>query len=170
MNHEILLQKLLCYGIRGKAFQWISCYLTNCLQYVSIGNIQSTKGVVYHMQGSVLGPLLFLLYINDIHLSVPNFKLKLFPEDTNLFTSGKKLDELVKETNFALNNLNIWFRANKLSLSIDKTSFSFFNPNNGNLNDNGNELILNLIINDSVIKRVNCCKYLECTLMKNCHG
>jgi hypothetical protein len=74
--------------------------------------------------------------------------------------SGKKLDELVKETNLALNNLNIWFRANKLSLSIDKTSFSFFSPNNGNLDDNGNELTSDLIINDSVIKRVNCCKYL----------
>ena len=101
-----------------------------------------------------------MLYINDIHLSVPNFKLKLFAEDINLFTSGKKLDELVKETNLALNNLNIWFRANKLSLSIDKTSFCFSSPNNGNLNDNGTELILDLIINDSVIKRVNCCKYL----------
>ena len=127
VNHSILLQKLQCYGIRGKALQWMSCYLTNRFQYVSIGDIQSrleniSCGVP---QGSVLGPLLFLLYINDIHSSVPNSKLKLFADDTSLFTSGKNVNELITETNAALSNLNNWFISNKLSLSIEKTSFSF---------------------------------------------
>ena len=117
VNHAILLQKLQCYGIRGKALQWMSCYLTNRLQYVSIGDIQShmensiSCGVP---QGSVLGPLLFLLYIRDIHSAVQNYKLKLFADDISLFTIGKNVNELITETNVALSNLNNWFISNKL--------------------------------------------------------
>ena len=167
VNHAILLQKLQCYGIRGKALQWMSCYLTNRLQYVSIGDIQSrleniSCGVP---QGSVLGPLLFLLYINDIHSSVPNSKLKLFADDTSLFTSGKNVNELITETNAALSNLNNWFISNKLSLSIEKTSFSFFSPCNERIQDLN--CGRNLILNNTVIKHVNCCKYLGVYIDEN---
>ena len=82
-------------------------------------------------QGSVLGPLLFLIYVNDIHNAVPEAKLKLFADDTNLFVFGKSFIETGTNTNLFLNNLNNWFLANKLSLNIEKTCYSVFlkNPN-----------------------------------------
>ena len=167
VNHAILIQKLQCYGIRGKAFQRLTCYLPNRLQYVSIGNIQSrTENISCGVpQGSVLGPLLFLLYINDIHSSVPNSKLKLFADDTSLFTSGKNVYDLITETNVAISNLNNSFISNKLSLSIEKTSFSFFSPCNEKIQDLnfGQDLILN----DTVIKHVDCCKYLGVYIDEN---
>ena len=77
VSHEILLQKLSYYGIRGNALSWIKSYLNNRQQYVSIDKTNSaTKVVSYGVpQGSVLGPLLFLLYVNDIGNCIPNYNL-----------------------------------------------------------------------------------------------
>ena len=76
-------------------------------------------------QGSVLGPLLFLIYVNDIATCVKNCKLRLFSDDTNLFVSGQKLLDALQLTQDNLNILSQWFNDNQLTLNIDKTCLLF---------------------------------------------
>ena len=116
IDHGILLKKLEHYGIRGIANQWVSNYLTERFQYVQYNNISSDYmsikcGVP---QGSILGPTLFLLYINDIcRISTVN-KMILFADDTNLFYSGNDLLNVCNTMSSELGKLNKWFQVNKL--------------------------------------------------------
>jgi len=105
-------------------------------------------------QGSVLGPLLFLLYINDLPNSVPEGKIKLFADDTNLFVSAKTTNELESKANSYLRNLDNWLKANKLHLNTDKTCYSVFSPNKIPVPT------VAITINDTKIKCVKECKYL----------
>ena len=86
VNHKILLRKLQHYGIRGLALNWFSSYLDKRMQYVSIGNNASTTEYIKHgvPQGSVLGPLLFLIYINDLNTCIKHCITRHFADDTNL--------------------------------------------------------------------------------------
>ena len=134
VDHHILLDKLYHYGIRGNALRWFNCYLTNRYQYVNYTNTSSdmkqiTCGVP---QGSILGPLLFLLYINDIaSVSSALFSI-LFADDTTLFCRAKSLHELSTVINYELSNVMKWLNANRLSLNIDKTHFMIFRPKGKN--------------------------------------
>ena len=101
VNHDILIDKLDHYGIRGASKNWFSSYLTNRSQFVSIlGFDSSTKPIPHGVpQGSVLGPLLFLIYINDLHFAIKNSKVYHFADDTNLLNIGnspKSMQKLVK--------------------------------------------------------------------------
>jgi retron-type reverse transcriptase len=96
VNHKILLEKLQTYGIRGVPLQWFTSYLTNRQQYVRIDNTDSemlrmTCGVP---QGSTLGPLLFLLYINDMPNCSKKLSFRIFADDTNVFYSCKSVGEI----------------------------------------------------------------------------
>ena len=130
VEHNILLQKLYHYGIGGNALQWFNSYLSNRYQYVNYNNTSSdmkliTCGVP---QGSILGPLMFLLYINDIS-SVSSILFSiLFADDTTLFYSSKNLQELSDVINNELSKMMEWLNANRLSLNIDKTNFMIFRP------------------------------------------
>ena len=133
VEHNILLEKLYHYGIRGNAVQWFNSYLSNRYQYVNYNNTSSdmkliTCGVP---QGSILGSLLFLLYINDI-ASVSNIFSILFADDTTLFYSSKSLQELATVINNELRKVIEWLNANRLSLNIDKTNFMIFRPKGKN--------------------------------------
>ena len=157
VNHEILFKKLQNYGIRGKTLEWFRSYLTGRKQYTLVNSCKSqcmniNCGVP---QGSVLGPLLFLLYVNDINFAVTAETVKLYADDTNLFISDSNPDELCKRANKTLASLYQWFLANRLSLSFDKTLYSIFQPNKSQ-----DLAEFKLILNNIEIKRENCCMYL----------
>ena len=115
VDHSILIKKIDYYGIRGVAKNLITSYLTNRKQYVQVNGSKSkylpiTCGVP---QGSVLGPLLFLLFINDIVHSCPEAKLVMFADNTSVFFSSKKLAQLTAQAKETLKHLMNWFEANR---------------------------------------------------------
>jgi len=130
VNYNVLLKKLELYGVRGIVLKWFSSYLSNRKQYTVLQNYQSTLEFVTCgvPQGSVLGPLLFLIYVNDIQYVVTNAKIKLLADDTNLFFYSKDLVKLFALVNIGMSQLYGWFTANKLSLNVDKTCYSVFGP------------------------------------------
>ena len=132
VNHEILLRKLEHYGIRGSALNWFKSYLENRKQYVLLNGESShleniTCGVP---QGSVLGPLLFLIYINDLPNISEVLQFYLFADDTNIYYEAESIDKLEKIINNELKKLYTWLIVNRLSLNIDKTNFLVFHPYN----------------------------------------
>ena len=132
VNHEILLGKLKHYGIRGLAYRWFENYLFNRRQFVSIGNVSSeyTDLICGIPQGSTLGPILFLIYINDIHTCSKLLSIRLFADDTNVFYSDKNLNNLEQIINEELIKLTDWLRANKLSLNISKSKYMLISSSN----------------------------------------
>ena len=130
VDHEILLYKLNHYGIRGIVNDWFQSYLTGRCQTTQIGSRISRKEKVICgvPQGSVLGPLLFLLYINDIHVSSKKFDFFLFADDTNLLFADKYLKSLEAIVNKELENVCDWLLANRLTLNIDKFNYVLFHP------------------------------------------
>ena len=130
VNHEILLTKLEFCGIRGIVKDWVNAYLSNRKQFVSFGNTKSDKvnisgGVT---QGSVLGPLLFLIYIHDFHNCSKLLDFHLFADDANLFLKHRNIGILESNLNSELTKVHSWLCANKLSVNIEKSYFVLFHP------------------------------------------
>ena len=128
VNHDILLRKLYAYGIRGVAHDWLKSYLSCRAQYVVFRGIESTKRAVTCgvPQGSILGPLLFLLYINDMASVSTILYPMLFADDTNVFLSGRNANHLIRIMNGELLNIVDWLDCNRLSLNVSKTHFILF--------------------------------------------
>ena len=163
INHNILIDKLYKYGVRGVVKDWFRSYLSDRKQYVIYnGKTSLLRDVVCGVpQGSVLGPLLFLLYINDILNCSKLLKFILFADDTNLFYSNKDINTLINVVNTELRNLAEWFRANRLSLNINKTHYIFFShkllPSN-----------LSICIDDIVLEKVASTKFLGIIIDSKC--
>ena len=125
MNHRILLTKLEKYGIRGTPLKWFTSYLDHRKQFLTIGDTQSTIRTIKCgiPQDSTLGPLLFLLYINDIVNSSDKLSFCLFADDTNIFVSSRNHKELESTMNQELKKVKNWCDINKLSINLKKTNF-----------------------------------------------
>lgn len=136
VDHNILLSKLNHYGFRGIINNWFKSYLSNRTQTTKIENHVSVKlpnecGVP---QGSVLGPLLFLIYINDIQQSSHEFQFYLYADDTNILYANKDLKTLELKVNKELKNIYLWLTSNKLTLNPKKSNFVIFHPRQKKIN------------------------------------
>ena len=123
VNHDVLLQKLQHYGIRGSALKWFQSYLSDRCQYVTYNGLESSKKAINCgvPQGSIHGPLLFIIYINDLSNVCNHMMSLLFADDTYLFVSGKDVIKLQQEVEMDLNRISEWLKINKISLNIKKT-------------------------------------------------
>ena len=130
VDHNILLKKLDHYGVRGIANNLFKSYLNNRYHSVQILNRKSRQMLLQHgvPQGSVLGPLLFLIYINDLHNAIKNSQVFHFADDTSLVYSDVSLKKVNKHVNQDLTLLNHWLRANKICLNAKKTEIVIFRP------------------------------------------
>ena len=132
VDHSILLFKLEHHGIRGPALKWFKSYLSNRMQSVTYDN---EKSVLKELQcgvpqGSILGPLLFLIDINYLALICQYTMPIFFADDSNLFLEGNKLNAIRSRLNEELENISTWLKVNRLSLNIGKTQFMIFTRKN----------------------------------------
>ena len=136
VDHEILLNKLEYYGIREISKCWFQSYLTNRKQFVSINGFDSKETIMKFgvPQGSVLGPLLFLIYINDLNVAIKYSTVRHFADDTNLVIYNKSPKKLQKQLNIDLRLLTNWLRANKISLNSSKSELIIFRHPNKAIN------------------------------------
>ena len=136
VDHEILLSKLEHYGIRGKCNSWFRSYLFDRRQYVTVHGSNSNQDFIRHgvPQGSVLGPLLFLIYINDLPNAIHNSETNLFADDTCLLSCDSNLQTLEHKVNSDLRLLSHWLIANKISLNATKTEVILFRSRNKRVN------------------------------------
>ena len=158
---NILLHKLYHYGIRGFIHHWIKSYLTERSMYIKTKGFLSSfeycsTGVP---QGSALGPLLFLIFIDDIRNSSQLGKFTLYADDTCIFYRGNNISDLQNQVNYDLQNILIWLNNNKLKLNMEKTCYIVFNKS---ISHTANPL--NISLNNSLINQVTSVNYLGITI------
>ena len=135
VDHEILLKKMEHYGVKGTSNVWFYNYLSEREQFVCLDGAKSEKQKIICgvPQGSVLGPLLFLIFINDLP-NATEFLTLLFADDTTFQYSGVDLDTLFEKCNIELEKASKWFKANKLTLNVKKTKFMLFKGKSEQIN------------------------------------
>ena len=160
VDHQILIDKLEIYGIKGEALSWFNTYLTNRKQQVAINNCKSDfKQISYGVpQGSILGPLLFLLFINDLPLYTSNVFTDLYADDTTLYDVQDSMEQIENNLQSSLNNLQIWCRSNGMILNSSKTKVMLVTTyqkrqrlTNDQFDLTYNKESLNMISNDKIL-------------------
>jgi hypothetical protein len=166
IDHNILLNKLYHYGFRGVSYDWFCNYLTNRKQYVLYDSVKSPVNDIRCgvPQGSILGPLLFIIYMNDICNTSSLLNTILFADDTTVFYSHKDMHILCTTLNDELKEVCNWFKANKLSLNAKKTNLMFLGTRFKTKNiDSKNEIYLD----GCKLTRVHEAKFLGITIDEN---
>ena len=162
VNHQILLKKLNHYGIKGIALKLFESYLANRKQCVSIGSVMSETDIIKCgvSQGSILGPLLFLIYINDITKSSNVLKFLLFADDTCLsFSYEKSNPETEQLLNEEMQKILDWLTTNKLALNVDKSNYLIFTT--------GKNMKFHLTLNNEILQEKDHKKYLGVIIDNN---
>ena len=156
IEHQILLDKLKHYGIRGPALKWLESYLSNRKQFVSLnGSESSISDMDYGVpQGSILGPLLFIIYINDIPNIAQFAKFILYADDANIILTANTIDEINGQLEKLIFNLKQWVNCNGLALNLKKTKYMIFSR------ARNTELPQPLIISGTPIERMHEAKFL----------
>ena len=162
VNHQILIDKLEHYGIRGNALEIFRSYLSNRKQYVNIDNHKSQTRPILHgvPQGSVLGPLFFLLFINDLPKCCPDGKVRLFADDTTIFFQSNNVNDIILTGKNIMIQLTTWFKANKMTLNSEKSSFTIFKSSRKTISN----LPDTIEFHDQKIKRTSHVKFLGVVL------
>ena len=163
VDHNVLIEKLRHCGVRGSALMWFTDYLNDRKQCVKFNEEISTfKEIKTSVpQGSSLGPLLFIIYINDIINCSKLLKFCIYADDSVIYLSGKNASSVIQIVNDQLFHLNNWLLANKLTLNLSKTHFMIFN---GRGREMTNEQVL---ISNKTIERVEETKLLGITISHN---
>lgn len=157
VSPKLLIQKLSDIGVKGKALDIFKSYMQNRKQLVKIGENKSNTNIVSFgvPQGSILGPLLFVIYINNISQIGLNGDLSLYADDTSLFYFGHSIDSIIPVVQADLNLVNDWFKSNLLTINTSKTCYVIFSAKNKTIPNN-----IELKINNEQIQRKNKEKYL----------
>ena len=159
VHHRILLRKLYAYGIRSVLLKWFESYLTDRSQYVIYDGVRSETMVVECgvPQGSILGPLLFIISMNDIcNISDLMFAI-MYADDTCFLINGTDMNTLIKQLNVELESLCIWFKSNKLSLNTQTTFYMVFHRARLKSIDKSS---MDIIMDNNILTKVNSIKYL----------
>jgi hypothetical protein len=131
-------------GINGVTHSWFANYLSGRSQKVEInGKLSEEQNLdISVIQGSILGPILFLCYINDFYTATSLFSV-LFADDTVCLSKGKNLNDLLSYVNQELQNIAVWFRSNKMAVNTSKTKYIIFRTQGKRINNNDCVLVLN---------------------------
>lgn len=161
VNHEILIKKLECYGVRGNTLDWFKSYLNNRKHYVYANNyksevLESTVGVP---QGSILGPLLYIIYVNDFRFN----NSIMYADDTSLLICEKKINEATNNANTQLQRIHQWYKNNNMIINSKKSTIIRFNVSN--IKFDHSILIKN---EGTTLEQKNSIKFLGLHISENC--
>ena len=167
IDHDILLQILRWYGIDGQELDWFKNYLYDRKQCVRVDNITSdvTSCPIGVPQGSILGPILFLLHVNDFAQYIDNQNCNIFADDAMNYSFGIDIPETESKLQCALNRLTPWYSANRLSISAQKSAVMLIGKKSQVKHAN-----LAVSINGDLLEQVCSTKYLGVTVTVHCHG
>ena len=160
VNHEVLISKLKMYGFDDNACSWFTNYLGDRVQYAKVNNKISDSRITLCgvPQGSILGPLLFIIYINDLSKYITDCRLNLYADDTALYNSNKSYIDLMLSLRIEMSTLSQWMLANKLTLNVKKTKLMIFGtkPKLARIPS----VPMTLLLNNQVVEQVSKFKYL----------